>query len=87
MSIIILALSPTVTGGCDKCCAQAAVAELRQASENCHHAWELAVTHGWIEPLDRALEGWLRYWELTGSYREGEVLLKAALSALAQRVG
>ncbi len=62
--------------------AQATIAQLRQASENCRRAWEIALEARWAEPMSAAIAGWLRYWEITGGYREGEALLAAALAVL-----
>jgi len=62
--------------------AQAMVAQLRQANENCRRAWQIALERRWVEPMRAAVNGWLRYWEITGGYREGETLIAAALAVL-----
>jgi tetratricopeptide (TPR) repeat protein len=60
--------------------AQTTVLQLRQASENCRRAWEIALEQRWVAPISAALDGWLRYWEITGSYHEGEALVAGALA-------
>ncbi len=62
--------------------AQETVAQMRQVSENCRRAWEIALEQLWVEPINASLDGWLRYWKITGGHREGEVLIAAALAVL-----
>lgn len=59
-----------------------AITQIRQVSANIRCAWELALTHGWLDALAPALEALLRYWKITGRYEEGEALVSAALPAL-----
>ena len=62
--------------------AQTAMTQMRQVSENCRRAWEIALERRWVEPMDASLEGWLRYWKINGAHGEGEVLIAAALAVL-----
>ncbi|MCE7988815.1 MAG: hypothetical protein DYG89_47275 [Caldilinea sp. CFX5] len=62
--------------------AQATITQLRQMSENCRRAWTIALEQRWFEPMSAALDGWLRYWKMTGGYREGEALVAHALAVL-----
>jgi DNA-binding SARP family transcriptional activator/predicted ATPase len=62
--------------------AQATVAQLRQVSENCHRAWAIALEARWFEPMNSAIDGWRRYWQMTGGYRAGETMVASALAVL-----
>lgn len=62
--------------------AQAVVSQIQQASEDCRQAWQMALTRQSLAPMMAALDGWLRYWRMTGRYQEGETLVGAAIAAL-----
>ena len=59
-----------------------ALAEIEADIGNARAAWEWAVERGYVQELDRAMDGLCRFYEWRGRYEEGEAACLAVMQAL-----
>jgi tetratricopeptide (TPR) repeat protein len=62
---------------------QAALAEMDVETENVRAAWDWAVERGYVEQLDRAIEGLALFYDHRSRYHEGEAAFREASDRLA----
>jgi predicted ATPase/DNA-binding SARP family transcriptional activator len=62
-----------------------ALEEIRADQENVDAAWEWALAHRQVSRLDQALDGWCRFLNWRGRFREGQALCREAAESLRMR--